>query len=146
MMTGEFKNSVDEKGRLMIPAKLRGEITGNVLILTRGTEKCLWLFPPEEWRQLSDKIMNAASPFNAKFSLIQRRIVAPAQEVEIDKAGRINIPPSLREYAELKKEAVILGIKKYLEIWDEELYDAYLEENEKKFQEAAEELGKLVSF
>ena len=146
MMTGEFKNSVDEKGRLLIPAKLRGEITGNVLILTRGTERCLWLFPPEEWRQLSDKIMNAASPFNAKFSLIQRRIVAPAQEVEIDKTGRVNIPPSLREYADLKKEAVILGIKKYLEIWDEEIYDAYWKAKEKEFQEAAEELGKLVSF
>lgn len=146
MMTGEFRNSVDEKGRLMIPAKLRGEITGNVLVLTRGTAKCLWLFSPEEWRQLSDKIMTAASPFNAKFSLIQRRIVAPAQEVEIDKTGRINIPPSLREYAELKKEAVILGIKRYLEVWDEEVFGAYWKENETEFQAAVEELGKLVSF
>ncbi len=146
MMTGEFYNSVDEKGRLMIPAKIRNEITGNVLILTRGTEKCIWLFPPEEWRQLSDKIMNAASPFNARLSLIQRRIVAPAQEVEIDKAGRINIPPSLRDYAELKKEAVILGIKKYLEIWDEHVYEAFWKEKENDYQEAVAELGKLISY
>lgn len=145
-MTGEFYNSVDEKGRLMIPAKIRNEITGNVLILTRGTEKCIWLFPPEEWRQLSDKIMNAASPFNARLSLIQRRIVAPAQEVEIDKAGRINIPPSLRDYAELKKEAVILGIKKYLEIWDEHVYEAFWKEKENDYQEAVAELGKLISY
>jgi len=145
-MTGEFYNSVDEKGRLMIPAKIRNEITGNVLILTRGTEKCIWLFPPEEWRQLSDKIMNAASPFNARLSLIQRRIVAPAQEIEIDKAGRINIPPSLRDYAELKKEAVILGIKKYLEIWDEHVYEAFWKEKEKDYQEAVAELGKLISY
>lgn len=146
MLTGEFRNSVDEKGRLMIPSKIRGEIVGNILILTRGIDTCLWLFPPEEWKIISDNLMDSTSPFNAKARLIQRRIVAPAQEVEVDKAGRINIPTSLREYAGLKREAVILGIKKYIEIWDVDMYEAYWKENEKVFQDAAEELGRLVSF
>jgi MraZ protein len=146
MLTGEFRNAVDEKGRLMIPARLRTEIAGNFLILTRGVDKCLWLFPPEEWQKISDNLMNATSPFHARARLIQRRIIAPAQEVEIDKAGRVNIPPSLREYANLRKEAVLLGIKKYIEIWDEEEYGVYWKENESLFQEAAEELGELVSF
>lgn len=146
MITGEFRNSVDEKGRLMIPVKVRAEISGNLLILTRGIDSCLWLFPPEEWTKISDNLMNSTSPFSARARLIQRRIVAPAQEVEIDKMGRINVPPSLREFAGLKKEAVILGIKKYIEIWDEEVYAAYWKDNEKAFQEAAEELGGLVSF
>ncbi|MFQ3621327.1 MAG: division/cell wall cluster transcriptional repressor MraZ [Spirochaetales bacterium] len=146
MLTGEFRNSVDEKGRLMIPSKIRTEIPGNILILTRGIDTCLWLFPPEEWKKISDNLMESTSPFNARARLIQRRIVAPAQEVEVDKAGRINIPASLREYAGLKKEAVILGIKKYLEIWDVDIYEAYWKENEKVFQDAAEELGGLVSF
>jgi MraZ protein len=130
----------------MIPAKIRGEIAGNILILTRGIDSCLWLFPPEEWAKISDNLMESTSPFNARARLIQRRIVAPAQEVEVDKAGRINVPASLREHAGLKKEAVILGIKKYIEIWDEETYLAYWKDNETVFQAAAEELGGLVSF
>lgn len=146
MITGEFRNLVDEKGRLMIPARIRTEISGNALILTRGIDTCLWLFPPEEWTTISDNLMDSTSPFSSRARLIQRRIIAPAQEVEMDKAGRINIPPSLREYAGLKKEAVILGIKKYLEIWDEEMYAHYWKENESVFQEAAEELGGIVSF
>lgn len=146
MITGEFRNAVDEKGRLLIPSKIRGEIAGNILVLTRGIDTCLWLFPPEEWKKISDNLLESTSPFNPKARLIQRRIVAPAQEVEVDKAGRINIPPSLREYAGIKKEAVILGIKKYIEIWDVDMYEAYWKENEKVFQSAAEELGELVSF
>lgn len=141
VITGEYKNALDEKGRLLIPSKIRTEITGNVLILTRGVDKCLWLFPPEEWRKISENLMESTSVFTAKARLIQRRIIAPAQETEIDKAGRINIPPMLREYAGLTKECVILGIKTYIEIWDEGAYKQYWDENEAEFQQAAEELG-----
>ena len=146
MITGEFRNSVDEKGRLMIPSRMRTEISGNTLVLTRGIDACLWLFPPEEWSRITDNLMDSTSPFSARARLIQRRIIGPAQEAEIDRAGRINVPPSLRDYAGLKKEAVILGIKRYIEIWDEEMYAIYWKENEGAFQEAAEELGGIVSF
>lgn len=146
MITGQFQNSLDDKGRLLIPSRIRGEITGNVLVITRGLDRCLWLFPPEHWRTLSDSLMGAASPFTRKARLLQRRIIAPAQEVELDKAGRINIPQSLQVGAGLKRDCLILGIKKYVEIWDVAEYDAYLSESEEEFQEAAEELGGLVSF
>lgn len=146
MITGQFQNSLDDKGRLLIPSRIRGEITGNVLVITRGLDRCLWLFPPEHWRTLSDSLMGAASPFTRKARLLQRRIIAPAQEVELDKAGRINIPQSLQGGAGLKRDCLILGIKKYVEIWDVAEYDAYLSESEEEFQEAAEELGGLVSF
>ncbi len=146
MITGQFHNSLDEKGRLLIPAKIRAEITGNVLVVTRGIDRCLWLFPPEEWRSVSDSLMGAASPFTRRARLLQRRIIAPAQEVELDKAGRINLPPALQEAAGLRRECVILGIKRYIEIWDIEEYDRYLAESEDEFQEAAEELGGLISF
>ena len=146
MITGEFRNSLDEKSRLMVPARLRSEVPGNVLIMTRGVDKCLWLFPPDEWKRISDNLMDATSPFHAKARMIQRRIIAPAQEVEIDKAGRITIPPTLREYAGLLKECIILGIKKYIEVWDENEYKVYWDENEAEFQSAAEEMGGLVSF
>ncbi len=129
-----------------MPSRLRGEVPGNTLIITSGIDRCLWLFPPEEWKQLSDKLMEAASPFSRRARLLQRRIIAPAQEVELDKAGRILIPPSLKETAGLKKECILHGIKKYIEIWDVEEYNGYLQDHEDEFQEAAEELGGSVSF
>ncbi|MFP4509605.1 MAG: division/cell wall cluster transcriptional repressor MraZ [Spirochaetota bacterium] len=146
MLTGEFRNSLDEKGRLLIPSRIRSEIAGNNLVLTRGMDHCLWLFPPAEWTALSESLMRAASPFTKKARMMQRRIIAPAQEVELDKAGRVNIPSSLMKSAGLTRDCAILGINRYLEIWDVEAYDAYLEETEPEFQQAAEELGGFVSF
>ena len=146
MITGQFRNALDDKGRILIPAKMRSEIAGNTLVITAGIDRCLWLFPPAEWTVLSDRLMEAASPFSKKARLLQRRIIAPAQEIEIDKAGRVLVPPSLKELAGLHKECVLHGIKKYIEIWDASEYAAYLEANEDEFLEAAEELGGSVSF
>jgi MraZ protein len=145
MITGEFRCSLDEKGRLLIPARMRTEVPGNVIILTRGVEKCLWLFPPEDWKIFSEKLIGSTSVFQEQARLIQRRMIAPAQENEIDKAGRIVIPQTLREYADLRKDCLILGLKKYMEIWSEASYLAYLEENEAKFKLAAEELGGRIA-
>jgi len=145
MITGEFRCSLDEKGRLLIPARIRAEVAGYMVILTRGVENCLWLFPPEEWKTFSENLIGSTSLFQEKARLIQRRMIAPAQETEIDKAGRIVIPQTLREYAALQKECLILGLKKYIEIWSETAYQKYLEENEAKFKEAAEELGARIT-
>lgn len=144
LLTGEFKNTLDEKGRLSLPAKLRSELAGGSFVLTQGMDNCLWLFPPEQWEALSRKILEQTSLFAARARLVQRRILAPAQEVEIDKLGRIAVPQSLREFANLNKECVILGISKYIEIWDGEAYRKYLEDNESEFLAAAEELGGLT--
>ncbi len=118
---------------------------GSVVILTRGVENCLWFFPPEEWKIFSEKLIGSTSLFQEESRLIQRRMIAPAQETEIDKAGRIVVPPTLREYANLKKECIILGLKKYVEIWSEESYQAYLDANEAKFKQAAEKLGERIT-
>jgi MraZ protein len=145
MITGEYRYSLDDKGRLMIPAKIRTDITGNVLVLTRGIEKCLWLFSPEEWKDISGKLLSSTSIFQEKTRLIQRRFIAPAQEVEIDKSGRIVIPSTLREYGGLKKDCIVIGMLNHLEIWDDVVYQDYWEDKEQEFQTAAEELGaKLV--
>lgn len=144
LLTGEFKNTLDDKGRLSLPSRLRSGLPGNVLILTQGVDQCLWLYPPEQWKELSRKLMEATSPFQSKSRLVQRRIIAPAQEVEIDKAGRIAIPQSLREFAGLAKDCVILGIDKYIEIWDSENYRAYWDANEEEFKSAAEELSVIL--
>jgi len=141
MVTGEYRYSLDEKGRLMIPAKIRTEISGNVLVMTRGIDKCLWLFPPEEWTDISEKLLGSFSIFQKKARLIHRRIIAPAQETEIDRTGRITIPQTLREYANLKKDCIIIGMLKRLEVWDDDVYRSYSDINEDEFQEAAEEIG-----
>ena len=147
MFMGEYKNSIDEKGRLLIPSRLRSEVTGNVMVMTRGVDACLWLFPPEQWKKIAQSIMGSSSIFKSKTRLLHRRIIAPAQECEIDRSGRITIPPTLRDSAgiELKKEAVILGIDSYLEIWDTDTYGAYLQQSEGEFLEAAEELGDVLA-
>ncbi len=145
MITGEFRYSLDEKNRLLIPSRIRVEIPGNSVILTRGVEQCLWLFTHEEWKKVCQSLIGSTSLFQEKARLMQRRIVAPAQETEVDRTGRIIIPPTLREFAGLKKECIILGIQTYLEIWDEASYAAYLAENESRFKEAAEEIGNKIA-
>jgi MraZ protein len=143
LLTGEFKNTLDEKGRLSLPARLRADLPSS-LVLTQGVDACLWLFAPEEWEELAQRILASTSLFQARSRLIQRRIIAPAQEVDVDKLGRISIPQSLRDWAGLSKECVILGISRYVEIWDSQKYQAYVTENQAEFLSAAEELGGLT--
>ncbi|MGB4255769.1 MAG: division/cell wall cluster transcriptional repressor MraZ [Rectinema sp.] len=142
-LTGEFRNTLDEKGRLSLPARLRANLS-STLVLSQGVDPCLWLFVPEEWEVLSQRILATTSLFQARSRLIQRRIIAPAQEVEVDKLGRIFIPQSLREWAGLSKECVILAISRYIEIWDCQRYQAYMAEKQSEFLMAAEELGGLT--
>lgn len=141
LLTGEYRNTLDEKGRILFPGRLRSELTCSSLVLTRGPDKCLWLFPPEQWRALCSKLMTAASPFQSQPRSVLRRLVAPAQEVELDKNGRISIPHSLRMYAGLEKECLFLGIDKYFELWDSGEYEKYLGESEADFKSATENLG-----
>jgi MraZ protein len=143
LLTGEYRNTLDEKGRIMFPVKLRTELTGSSLILTRGIDRCLWLFPPEQWQVLSDKVMESASLFQSQSRSVLRRLVAPAQVVEFDKTGRISIPQSLREFAGLGKNCVFLGINKYFELWDSQEYENYLGGSEADFREATEGLGNI---
>lgn len=144
MVIGEYRVSLDEKGRLLIPARIRSDVVGNLLIITRGIDQCLWLFPPEEWNSISEKLLSTTSIFQEKARMMHRRFIAPAQQLEIDKAGRIMVPPTLREYGGLKKDCIIMGIMNHLEIWDEEVYRTYWSDREADFQEAAEEIGEKL--
>ena len=144
LLTGEYKNTLDDKGRFLFPAKLRSALSSNVLIVTQAiVDRCLWLFTPEEWEKISSKLMDNASPFSAKNRLIMRSFISPAQEIEFDKAGRLSIPQSLREYASLSKDCIVLRVNKYLELWDSSSYNAYLSENEANLLEASEELNSI---
>ena len=142
-MTGEYKNTLDEKGRIMFPAKIRAELPDSNLVITRGVGNCLWIFTADKWKKFSDEIMKKTSLFKAQSLLVMRRLIAPAQEVEFDKAGRLSIPQSLREHAGLVKDCVIMGVNKYMELWDAERYEQYLAETDLSFKEAAEGLSAI---
>jgi MraZ protein len=147
-MTGEFTVSMDEKGRLMIPARLRSQIAGNILWATKGPDDTLWMYTPEEWEIFSSKVMSNMSPFSEEDRETYRYIIAPAQELEIDRARRILIPPSLKAHAGLKKEVVILGVKKFIEVWDAEVYALHMKESRERgvFKENQNKLKERISF
>jgi len=141
MISGEYRCALDEKGRLLVPARVRAEVAGRAMVVTRSVDRCLWLFPSDEWRNVSESLIQSTSLLQERDRLVQRRLLAPAQETEIDRTGRIAIPATLRAYAGLEKDCTVLGMVKYLEIWDEETYAGYLDNNEEQFRQATEELG-----
>lgn len=143
LLTGEYNNTLDEKGRISFPSKLRTAINQNVLMITKGSGRCLWLFTMEEWEEFQSKITGSASLLKEKSMMVVRRFIAPAQDVEFDKNGRLSIPQSLRDYAGLTKECTILGMAKYVELWDSAAYNQYLEDSEESFQEAAEDFNDI---
>ncbi len=143
MLIGEYRNTLDEKGRILFPSKLRNILQKNELIVTKGLDHCLMLFTSEEWASLSDKIMKKASPFNDQTNKVIRRFIAPAQQLDFDRSGRLSIPQSLREYASLSGESVILGLNRYMELWDSKCYDEYLDSTEPDFKQAAESMSDI---
>ncbi|MBQ2315606.1 MAG: division/cell wall cluster transcriptional repressor MraZ [Treponema sp.] len=144
MLIGQYRNTLDEKGRILFPAKLRSILQKDELIVTQGLDHCLMLFTTEEWISLNDKIMGAASLFNDQKRLVMRRFIAPAQKLEFDRSGRLSIPQNLREYASLKGECIIQGLNKYMELWDSASYAEYLEKSEDSFQDAVASMDGIL--
>ncbi|MCL2067435.1 MAG: division/cell wall cluster transcriptional repressor MraZ [Treponema sp.] len=143
-LTGEFRVTLDDNNRLSLPARLRNALADSTLFLTRGMDNCLWLYPCEEWKAMQKTIMKTTNPFSAKSRNIRRRVIGPAQVVELDKAGRIPVVQSLKEFAGLSKDCIVLGQSDYIEIWDDEKYKTYLAESEEEFVTGSEELGDLL--
>ncbi len=146
MLTGEFYSTIDDKGRILIPARLRSAMAGEALYVTRGLETCLWLMLPADFEELKDTIISSTSSmFDRKLRILQRGMIAPAQLCEFDKVGRLNIPVSLRESVGLstKDESVILGTGNYLELWSKGEYERYLAESMDEFLDAAQSLSQM---
>ncbi len=143
LLTGEYNNTIDDKGRVSFPAKLRTAVNQNVLMVTKGLDRCLWLFTTEEWESFQMKLMSNASMMKSRSLNVARHFIAPAQPVEFDKNGRLSIPQSLREYANLSKDCTVLGIAKYMELWDSQTYKEYLAATEESFRDAAEEFNDI---
>jgi MraZ protein len=138
---GEYKHTIDEKGRLAIPIKFRADLSKGAVV-TRGLDTSLFLFPKEEWDKLAEKL--ASLPLGQSNSrAFARLMLAGAMDVEVDKQGRVMLPEYLRVYAGLQKSVVIAGLYTRLELWDETSWNAYKSKMEEDAESVAEQLGEL---
>ena len=138
MFLGTHAPRLDEKGRLILPAKYREELAGGVVI-TKGQERCLYVFPQDEFTRITEALRTA--PVTAKSVRDYSRVFFASASDELpDKQGRITVPPALRAYAGLERDCVVIGANTRLEIWDTQAWDTYLAAQEESFAEAAEEV------
>ena len=138
MFMGEFHHNIDDKARLVMPSKFREEL-GDSFVITRGLEGCLFVYSKDEWQTLVDKLKRL--PFTKKDArAFLRFFLSGAQECSFDKQGRIAVPSPLVNYANLKKECVVIGVNDRLEIWSEDAFNSYFNENEDNISDLAEDL------
>lgn len=138
MLYGEFSPSLDAKGRINFPARLREDL-GDTFMITKGLDGCLFVYPMEEWRSLEEKIR--ALPMSKARSL-QLFFFSGACEAQCDKQGRVMIPQPLREYAHLDKEVMVVGASVRVEIWNKESWNQMYESlSPDTVAQAMDELG-----
>jgi len=142
MFLGRYTHAIDEKGRLAIPARFREDF-GSEGVLTRGIDRCLTLYPLSTWKPLAEKV--AALPISDPDARTFRRMVfSEASIVELDRQGRILLPPELRAYAGLIRDAVIVGVNTYIEIWSPEGWAAQALTMDKEGADIAQRLASLI--
>lgn len=141
MFMGEYQHTLDAKGRLIVPAKFRDEL-GAGAVLTRGLDNCLFLFPMSEWRILEEKLKSLPLT-KAGARQFVRFLFSGATDCELDKQGRIVVPQNLRDYADIEKDAVVIGVSNRVEIWSKEKWETYMEEAEESYETIAESIVDL---
>ena len=141
MLLGEYEHSIDTKGRMAMPAKLR-EGLGAKFIITKGLDGCLFVYAMDEWQRVEQKL--ASLPMSRKTARdFTRFLFGGACEAECDKQGRVLLPANLRRYAALERDAVIVGVGSRAEIWDTAKWQQYNEESAEDVNELAEQLADL---
>jgi len=145
MFIGEYRHTIDEKGRIAIPAKLRYSKVGEdeYWVATKGFDHCLFVYPKDEWERIVSMLNERLSFAKKEDRSFLRMFVSPATEQAVDKQGRIAIPQSLREYAGINRDVVILGAINRIEIWSEEKWTEYKKANEKNFDLLGEKIADL---
>lgn len=138
MLVGEYRHSLDEKGRLILPAKFRSEFADG-LVITKGFEKSLFVYSKSYWLGVAEKIQSMQM-LSKDVRQLTRFFFGGAHETQLDRNGRLILPPQLRTHAEIKKEVVFLGVYNRLEIWSKEKWEAYEAEAESSIEEVAEKL------
>ncbi len=138
MLMGEYHHNIDEKSRLIIPAKFRSEL-GERFVITKGLDKCLFVYSETEWNKLMQKV--SSLQFTKKnVRAFERTFIGGASLIEFDKQGRINITSPLVHYANIKKECVIIGVSERLEIWSKEEFESYMNDNEDNLEQITENI------
>lgn len=148
LLTGEYTNKVDDKGRVLIPAKLRSLLLSNSVVATKGLDgACIALFPPDYFNKTFSFAISGDDGmgiFSSAGRMFTRRFLSSSQPLDFDSAGRLNLPQSLRSYAGVatRSEVTILGMGSYIEIWDTAAYEKFMAESEEGMTIA--ELGESV--
>lgn len=144
MFRGEYEHTIDAKGRLIMPAKVRDAL-GEQFIVTKGLDGCLFVYPMEQWTAFEEKLqaLPLSQPSARSFA---RFFFSGATECELDKQGRVMLPANLREYGQLTKEVIITGAGNRLEIWNKDVREAYIAESQSPEELAAamSDMGFLI--
>ncbi|MDR3304732.1 MAG: division/cell wall cluster transcriptional repressor MraZ [Clostridiales Family XIII bacterium] len=122
MLTGNFFNTIDSKGRAFIPTKLRGGL-GDRIWLVKGIEPCLYVFTPDGWETYTAKYISNRTQRDSKARKLRRMFFGNSRETDVDKQGRINLPPDHIEYAGIEREIVFVGCGDMIELWSKERFD-----------------------
>jgi MraZ protein len=139
MFLGDYQHTLDAKGRVSLPAKFRADMTGK-LVIAKGFEDCLYVYSADEYNRFVEELL-ATEDFDPRMRRIRRFFTSGAVEAELDSAGRISLPPVLREYAGLKKDIAVTGNGNRIELWDAEAWAAYNGEDEGSIEDLAKELA-----
>ncbi len=139
MFIGEYRHSLDTKGRLAIPVKFRDALERGAVV-TKGIDRCLVLYPIKEWNILAERISQLPTS-QADTRAFSRMTLAAAMDVECDKQGRIIVPEYLRDYAQMKKNLILAGLYNRLELWDEAVWKEYKTQTEEQSGDIAERLS-----
>ena len=143
MFMSEYNHTIDTKGRLIIPAKFR-EALGEEFVVSKGMDGCLFVYANDDWKAFEEKLTSLPL-INKEARQFARFFLAGAAQVEVDKQGRILLPASLRSFANLDKDVVLVGVGSRIEIWDKEKYEALsADENMDDIANAMEALGLTI--
>lgn len=141
MFIGEHRHTLDNKNRLIMPAKFRDEL-GPVFVITKGLDNCLFIYSRDEWANIESKLKTLPMT-NKDARAFVRFFFAGATECEIDKQGRVLIPSNLKEFARIDKEAVIIGVSTRLELWSLEEWNKFNSDANISYEDVAEKMSQL---
>ena len=141
MLIGEYRHTLDPKKRLLLPSKWRKKL-GKCLVVTRGLDNCLFVYPREQWQQMTEKVSQLPLG-SADTRSFNRFFLSGAVEVDVDKIGRILVPDFLKEFAGLSSKVVLAGIHDRVEIWDENRWNEYKQRIEGQADALAEKLNDI---
>lgn len=143
--TGPAESTLDEKGRVNIPIRFRDQYQGE-LVISRGMDPCIWIMTPSVWETIKQDIKKTGEYSAEEWMALEEAFFCQAQQVELDKIGRVAVPSVLRKYANLSKECVVISTGDRLSIWDSDTYGAYIKEKNAVIRAALNKIGRQNIF